>query len=232
MVLSNIDSDTDDVAIEKNVGQGPPPILRDHPSGPNGDDSNGDPGGSSKPLGNAFLGMLLFIGAEVMFFAGLVGAFIVLRFGASDWPPPGQPRLPVAVTGVNTAILIGSGFMMFRTWRRLKDWNRQSILQGLGTTAALGCVFLLVQGFEWGRLLQFGLTLSSSVYGSIFYTLIGTHAAHVVGAVIWLGIVLLRLKINPIAYDGNNNVGIRLVGLYWYLVVGLWPFLYVMVYLN
>ncbi len=112
----------DDLTIEKDVGQGLPPILDDDSFG-NGNGANG--GDSDRPINSAVLAMLLFIGAEVMFFAGLIGAFIVLRFGASDWPPPGQPTLPVVVTGINTAILLFSGLTMFKTKRLLKDWHRE-----------------------------------------------------------------------------------------------------------
>jgi len=219
----------DDLTIEKDVGQGLPPILDDDSFG-NGNGSNG--GDSDRPIKSAVLAMLLFLGAEVMFFAGLIGAFIVLRFGASDWPPPGQPRLPVVVTGINTAILLFSGLTMFKTKRLLKDWHREKILQGLTITVLLGALFLAVQGFEWTRLLGFGFTLSSNIYGTVFYTLIGCHALHVLGAVIWLTIVVSRLRMNPPAYNANNHVGIKLSGMYWYLVVALWPVLYGLVYFN
>ncbi len=220
---------TDDLTLEQDTGQGLPPIL-DEGSFGNGNGSNGD--SSQKPINNAILAMLLFIGAEVMFFAGLIGAYIVLRFGAPDWPPPGQPRLPVAVTGLNTAILLFSGFTIFKTKRLLKDWHRGKILKGLTITVLLGALFLAVQGFEWARLLGFGLTLSSNIYGTVFYTLIGCHALHVLGAVIWLTIVVSRLRMNPPAYNASNHVGIKMSGMYWYLVVALWPGLYGLVYFN
>ncbi|MFQ5675445.1 MAG: heme-copper oxidase subunit III, partial [bacterium] len=165
---------------EKDSGKGPP-ILR-HNSFGNGHGPNGEEG-SDKPISNATLAMLLFVGAEIMFFAGLIGAFIVLRFGVLDWPPPGQPRLPVTVTGINTAILLFSGVTMFNTRRHLKDWHRKKILRGLSTSLFLGALFLAVQGVEWARLLGFGLTLRSNIYGTVFYTLIGCHALHVLGAV-------------------------------------------------
>ena len=44
----------------------------------------------------------MLLGAEAMFFAGLIGAFLVFRFGSTVWPPPFQPRLPIGVTGINT----------------------------------------------------------------------------------------------------------------------------------
>ena len=219
--------DDDDVALKKSFGQGPPPYFAEPPFDHGG---NGRGEGSRSPVGNVFLAMLLFIGADVMFFAGLIGAFVVFRFGATDWPPLGQPRLPVAVTGVNTLILLVSGFTMLQTWRHLDDWRRQRISNFLNLTALLGTIFLLVQGYEWAKLVRFGLTMQSSVYGAIFYTLIGCHAIHVFSAVMWLLIVLLKLQQKQFTAKKHN--AIKLAGMYWFLVVGLWPVLYALVYLK
>jgi heme/copper-type cytochrome/quinol oxidase subunit 3 len=215
-----------DSARKKNFGQGPPPFFGGPPHDPGGNGRND----GRAPVGNAYLAMLLFIGADVMFFAGLIGAFVVFRFGALDWPPLGQPRLPVAVTGVNTIILLASGYTMFNAWRHLQDWKRSSIANSLTVTTVLGSIFLLVQGYEWTKLIGFGLTIKSSVYGAIFYTLIGCHALHVLGAVIWLLVVLLIFKRNR--FSAKKHVGIKLAGMYWFLVVGLWPMLYALVYLK
>ena len=95
-------------------------------------------------------------------------------------------------------------------------------------TALLGGIFLVVQGYEWARLLQFGLTLSSGVYGATFYTLIGCHAAHVFGAVIWLLAVLFSAKRQR--FSGQRHVAVQLCSMYWYFVVALWPVLFVAVY--
>ena len=222
-----VERDAAGMATQKSFGQGPPPVSIEPPSDPGGNGRHDDP---KPPVVNAYLAMLLFIGADVMFFAGLIGALVVFRFGAGDWPPPNQPRLPVAVTGVNTLILLTSGYTMLRTWRRLGKWKRQTISSGLAITATLGSVFLFVQGYEWVKLIKYGLTLSSSVYGAIFYTLIGCHAIHVLGAVLWLVIVLIMLQRG--AFSAKRYVGINLAGMYWFLVVGLWPVLYILVYLR
>jgi heme/copper-type cytochrome/quinol oxidase subunit 3 len=93
----------------------------------------------------------------------------------------------------------------------------------------LGGVFLAIQGFEWMRLIHFGLTLSSSVYGGLFYTLIGCHGLHVVGALIWLLIVFGLAKRGR--YTREHHVGLQTCGMYWTFVVALWPVLYGVVYL-
>jgi heme/copper-type cytochrome/quinol oxidase subunit 3 len=169
------------------------------------------------------------IGGEIMFFAGLIFAFWVLRLAAPFWPPPLQPRLPVAVTGVNTLVLLASSAAMFGAGRALERGARQALVGWLGASATLGVTFLAVQGYEWAQLLRFGLTASDGVYGATFYTLIGTHAAHVVAALVWLGAAVALAARGR--FTRRYAVSLRACALYWHFVVGLWPILYVSVYL-
>ena len=178
---------------------------------------------------NAWLAVLILLGAEAMFFAGLIGAYIVFRVGSPIWPPPFQPRLPIAVTGVNTLILLASAVTVRLALKAVMAGNRKKLILMLGVTAALGSIFLAVQGFEWVRLIHFGLTVSSSVYGSLFYTLIGFHALHVFAALIWLLIVFALATQGR--FSRERHVGLQTCGMYWTFVVGLWPLLYGLVYL-
>jgi cytochrome c oxidase subunit 3 len=204
----------------------PPPSF---PAPPIGDEGDGRDGRPEPPINNARLGVMLFIGAEGMFFAGLLSAFLVFRTGSAVWPPPFQPRLPIVVTAMNTIILLWSSYTMHRALRAIRRGNAQGLMDWLGLTAVLGMIFLSVQGYEWARLLRFGLTLSSSVYGAIFYTLIGCHAGHVFGAVIWLLIILVMAKKRRFAPE--QFVGVQVCGIYWYFVVALWLILFGVVYL-
>jgi len=204
----------------------PPPSF---PEPPIGDADDGRDDQPEPPINNARLGVMLFIGAEGMFFAGLVSAFLVFRTGSAVWPPPFQPRLPIVVTTVNTFILLWSSYTMHRALRAIRRGNAPELADWLAITAMLGMIFLSVQGYEWVRLLRFGLTLSSSVYGGIFYTLIGCHAAHVFGAVVWLLIILVMAKKRRFAPE--QFVGVQVCGIYWYFVVALWPILFGVVYL-
>lgn len=212
-----------------------PPVV------PPEDGGEGDPFPSREPesrplIDNARLGMLIFLGAETMFFAGLVAAFMILRLGAQVWPPPFQPRLPVGVTGVNTLILLASSLTMTRALRANRRGDRGGLVAGLGETALLGVIFLAVQGYEWARLVHFGLTVSSGAYGTTFYTLIGAHGVHVVAALIWLSVVLVGARWGRTRAAGAGirpqRVAVSLCGMYWYFVVFLWPVLYTLVYLR
>lgn len=207
---------------------GPPPFVPAPPEDGDGDRyDDGEPRSTS--LSNARLGMMIFLGAETMFFAGLVGAFLVYRLANVTWPPAAMPRLPVEVTGVNTLVLLTSAWTMWQANRAIRLGQQPALGQWLLRTALLGLVFLLVQGYEWVKLISYGLTLSSGVYGATFYTLIGCHALHVFGAVIWLGSVWRSASQQH--YTATRRTGVVLCGMYWSYVVGLWPLLYWLVYL-
>ena len=73
----------------------------------------------NRPISNARLAVLVLLGAELMFFAGLIGTFLVFRLGSVTWPPLSQAdvRLPIGVTGLNTIVLLLSGYTMFQGLR-------------------------------------------------------------------------------------------------------------------
>lgn len=180
-------------------------------------------------LDGARLGMLIFLAAEAMLFAGFVAAFLVLRLEARAWPPPLQPRLPPGVSGLNTLVLLASGWTMLRAKRRARAGARARATGALALTALLGAAFLGAQGAEWARLLRFGLSAPSGIYGGMFYAVVGAHAAHVLGALLWLLAVLCIGPLRRGAVAGGD--GLSLLSLYWCFVVALWPFLYALLYL-
>ena len=180
-------------------------------------------------ISNAVIGTVLFIFAEAMFFAGLISVYLVVRSHEGVWPPAGQPRLPVESAGLASLVLLFSAFTIWRC-RGLAAAGQQALLvQWLGATLLLGLTFLAVQGYEWYRLLEFGLTTRSSVYGGIFYVLIGAHGLHLAGA--WC--VLLRVfnQARRGGYTAENHSGLQAMRLFWFFVVGIWPILYLLIYL-
>jgi heme/copper-type cytochrome/quinol oxidase subunit 3 len=208
-----------------------PPADRLPPAPPvdHGDGDGGPP--PSRPLlDNVRLAMVFFLSAETMIFAAFVSGFLVLRMAAPQWPPPLQPRLPVVVTGINTFILLTSSAALIAAMAAFRRRDRTRLVRGLALTAALGGLFLAVQGYEWARLIHYGLHVTSGAYGTTFYTLIGLHAAHVIGALVWL-LAALRLAAHGRFLDGRAGV-LRACAIYWHFVVALWPVLYVAVYLT
>lgn len=181
-------------------------------------------------LPNQVLGVLVFLGAELMLFAGLISALLILRANADAWPPPGQPRLPVLLTALNTVVLLASAVPMWLASRAAVARHGSDLRKWLIRTAALGSLFLMIQGSEWVRLVQYGLNVRSGAYGGTFYALIGCHGLHVVGGVLTLWSVMRRASSGR--YTGGDPAGVHAAGLYWAFVVGIWPLLYVLVYLT
>ena len=178
-------------------------------------------------VSNARLGLMMFIGAEVMLFAGLMGAYVVLRYGSSVWPPPGQPRLPVGVSAANSAALLLSAVTVRRAWTAIRLGDRERLRRRLLATALLGTIFLVVQGSEWIRLVRHGMSLGST-YGSTFAALIGLHGAHVLVAVAWLLFVLWQAR--GWAYSARRHQMVELCAIYWIFVCGLWVALFALIY--
>ena len=118
---------------------------------------------------------------------------------------------------------------MLRAKRRARAGARARATGALALTALLGAAFLGAQGAEWARLLRFGLSAPSGIYGGMFYAVVGAHAAHVLGALVWLLAVLFIGPLRRGAVAGGD--GLSLLSLYWCFVVALWPFLYALLYL-
>lgn len=180
------------------------------------------------PLTNARIAVVMLLVAESMFFAGLIGAYLVFRGSSPVWPPPGLPRLPLFVSWLNTVVLSASGLAMLGAIRAAAATRHDTLKRALGLTASLGAVFVAVQGAEWVRLVHYGLTLSAGTYGSTFYFLIGSHAVHVLGAMIALGVVAVGVARGWFA-AGVYGV-VEACGIYWFFVCALWLVLFALVY--
>jgi len=178
-------------------------------------------------VSSGVLGMLLFIFAEAMFFAGLISAHTIVRSQTANqmWPPFGQPRLPVQETAVNTAALLVSGIILVLAWFAFKR-ERPSAKIPLLLSILLGGFFVWFQGLEWAALLREGLTMQSSSYGGFFYLIVGSHAVHAVGALAGLAWAWIRLDRSRLTASE-----LATVSAFWYFVVLIWPLLYVKVYL-
>ena len=182
---------------------------------------------AGKRLPNSVLGMIIFVAAEIMFFAALMSAHTIARATVLGgvWPPPGQPRLPVERTAFNTAILLLSGALLLVANRRARESQQEAQPYVAGAIIA-GIAFVLLQGVEWVRLLREGLTMTSSSHGAFFYLIVGAHALHAVVAIVALAAVYFPMRRGMLSPSRFAAVQV-----FWYFVVLLWPIIYLRVYL-
>jgi len=172
-----------------------------------------------------FLGMVMFLGSEIMLFGSFFTIFFYIRFTHTAWPPPGID-LPVEATGINTAILISSSFTMHWALVSIKRDQRFGLIVGLFLTLAMGLTFLTLQVHEY---LSLNFTPSNNAFASGFYSLTGLHGMHVFVGATLLTIAFVRACRGH--YSGAEHIGLEVTGLYWHFVDVVWILLYTVVYL-
>jgi cytochrome c oxidase subunit III len=101
------------------------------------------------PLPNGKLFLWLFLSTEIMFFAGLIGAYIVLRFGAPAWPSTHDVHLVELWGALNTAVLIGSSITVVLALEAARRDNAAAAKGWVLLTFVLGSVFLAVKAYEY-----------------------------------------------------------------------------------
>ena len=175
------------------------------------------------------LGIWLFLASEIMFFTGLIGSYIVLRFANLDkWPIP-STVLNIPLTGLNTFILVCSSATLVSGLANIQRGYKEGLQVGLFLTVLLGSIFLSIQVNEYRQLIHEGFTISSSIFGSCFFTLTGFHGAHVFAGVVWLVVILVRSFLGHFTPD--EYAGVELAGLYWHFVDLVWIILFTILYL-
>jgi cytochrome c oxidase subunit 3 len=172
-----------------------------------------------------FLGMLLFIISEIMLFGAFFTAYFFIRVvGEADWPAQGE-HLPVAIAGVNTAILLSSSFTMHWTLEAVRNENRRALKIGILTTFLLGLTFLTIQVNEY---VHIGFSPADNAQGTIFYGLTGLHGAHVFVGLTLLAMVMVRSFRGH--YSAKEHRGVEVPGIYWHFVDIMWIFVFSTLY--
>lgn len=172
---------------------------------------------------------LLFLATDVSTFGALFVYYFFVRIGT--WPPEELPPLLGSLVVVNTALLLTSSVTFHYAHEALEGDNRRRFLGLLGTTLALGIIFLAGQTYEYYEFITAeGFTLSSGVFGSAFFGLTGLHGLHVTLGV--LGIAMLCWRALRGHYRPDRDTSIATVSLYWHFVDFVWIFLVVVLYVG
>lgn len=119
------------------------------------------------PISSGKLIVWLFLSTEIMFFAGLIGTYIVLRFGAPTWPLPREVHLSEPIGAFNTFVLICSSVTIVLALEAAKS-NKAAAAKGwVLLTFALGSVFLGVKMYEYNAKFSHGIYPHARTAGSM-----------------------------------------------------------------
>jgi cytochrome c oxidase subunit 3 len=169
--------------------------------------------------------MMLFIISEVMIFGAFFTAYFFIRVVTHDpWPAHGT-KLPEAVAGINTAVLLSSSLTIHWATVSIKRGNRWGLKAGMATTFLLGLTFLSIQVNEY---IHIGFAPHDTAQGTIFYSLTGLHGAHVFIGLCMLLMVTIRSFRGH--YSPEAHRGMEVPGIYWHFVDIMWVVVYTTVY--
>ncbi len=166
------------------------------------------------------IGVMIWLGSELMFFSGLFAAFFSIRANDHPWPPVGT-HLDVLRAGIFTAILVSSSFTMQKAVFAEERYNRRAARIWIVCTLILGVLFLYNQGYEW---VTQATRPGTNAYGSLFFIMTGLHGLHVAHGLVAMIFLLGRMK-GPAGDPGELSV-FQGVSYYWHFVDIVWVGLY------
>jgi len=169
--------------------------------------------------------MALFIISEAFLFGSLFWTYYYLRLQSGPhWPPEGV-HLALGLVSLNTVILLSSSPTMHLATLSVRRNDRRALLFWLPITILLGTTFLGITLWEW---VHAPFRPWSHAYGSIFFTLTGFHALHVLGGLF----VLLALWVRALRgrISKRHHLDLEVGGLYWHFVDFVWIFVYTTIF--
>ncbi|MGL3151339.1 aa3-type cytochrome oxidase subunit III [Microbacterium sp. A82] len=193
------------------------------------------------------VGTIVWLGSEVMFFAGLFAIYFTLRSTSPDLWAERTELLNVTFAAINTAILVFSSFtcqmgvfaaedlQSYRIKkgqlngagrRRLFGWG---MVEWFWLTFALGAIFVSGQVWEYATLVAEGLPIQADAYASAFYLTTGFHAIHVTGGLIAFLLIIGRAFAvkNFTHKEATSSI---VVSYYWHFVDVVWVVLFFVIY--
>ncbi len=183
---------------------------------------------SSQELDHRKLGIWVFLASEVIFFAAIITTFLVYRDRSVGGPDP-KHILTLLIPTINTIVLLVSSVTMVMALESIKHDRRSRTALWLVVTALLGATFLVLKGTEYSELFAEGLTPSANIFGSVYFTLTGFHAAHILIGIIWILSVVAKTVRG--GFSASNFLPVEIVGLYWHFVDLVWVAIFMVVYL-
>ena len=184
------------------------------------------------------VGTIVWLGSEVMFFAGLFAMYFSLRANSPEIWANDAAILNVPFALTNTLILVASSFTaQFGVFAAERMQPRATglspvkwgLVEWFFLSYLLGAIFVAGQVWEYATLVSEGVSLSSNAYGSAFYITTGFHALHVTGGLVAFLLVIGRTfaakKFGH--YEATSAI---VVSYYWHFVDVVWIGLFLIVY--
>jgi cytochrome c oxidase subunit 3 len=187
------------------------------------------------------LGIWAFLMTEIMFFGGMILAYIVYRSIYPQAFAAGSHHLDILLGSINTVVLIGSSLTMAMAVYAVQMGRRLTLLTYLLATLGLGLVFLSIKAVEYASKFQSQLVPGPwfhfagehaehvELFFSLYFVMTGMHALHMI---IGMGLLMvLAWQAWRGRFSATYRSPIECMGLYWHFVDIVWIFLFPLLYL-
>ena len=172
------------------------------------------------------VGMFCLIAGEAAIFTIFVVAYI-FYIGKSLSGP--MPRQVLEIPIITTICLLSSSLTIHFAVRALQRGNMGSFKIFWFITLALGAIFLIGTAREWHRLIyENGLTISTNLFGTTYYSLVGLHASHVTVGLVLLLTVLMFSIVGKVSTEHKERLDV--LSYYWHFVDAVWVVVFFVVY--
>jgi cytochrome c oxidase subunit 3 len=172
------------------------------------------------------VGMWCLIVAESAIFSIFVVAYLYYAGKSLNGPTPREVlEVPILIS----IALFSSSFTIVMAERAIERGNSKVFALWWFATIFLGAYFVLGTANEWYKLIyDKGLTISSSLFGTTFYSLVGLHLFHVLVGLTGLSIVLIFALLGLVKQEHSERIAV--FGLYWHFVDAVWVVVLTVVY--
>jgi cytochrome c oxidase subunit 3 len=185
------------------------------------------------------IGMWLFIFTEILLFGGLFVVYTVYRNKYPGAFHLAHLELDIKLGTINTIILLVSSATVAMSISAIQKSHKKMALGLLAITIILALAFLVNKYFEWTAKFHHGiypgsehllqLSHGDNLFFTLYFTMTGIHALHIIVGLVLLSFVFIRIVQNKV--NSEKYVFLENGGLYWHLVDLIWIFLFPLFYL-
>jgi cytochrome o ubiquinol oxidase subunit III len=179
--------------------------------------------------GNAtILGFWIYLMSDALIFASLFAMFGVVSTSYAGGPVPRQ-IFDIPLVALNTALLLASSITFGQAIPHMEAGRLSSTRRWLAVTGLLGAAFVGVELYEFAHLIAEGAGPQRSAFLSAFFTLVGTHGAHVTVGLIWIAVMLVQIGHNGL--NGEIKRRVVCLSMFWHFLDIIWIGVFNFVYL-
>ncbi|QAY75375.1 cytochrome o ubiquinol oxidase subunit III [Sphingosinicella sp. BN140058] len=178
--------------------------------------------------GATILGFWIYLMSDALIFASLFAMYGVVSTSYAGGPVP-REIFDLPLVALNTALLLASSITFGQAMPHMEAGRVRPTQIWLAITGLLGVAFVAVELFEFTTLIAEGAGPQRSAFLSAFFTLVGTHGAHVSVGLIWIVVTVVQLARQGLGQEMKRRL--VCLGMFWHFLDIVWIGVFTFVYL-